>query len=177
MDMDGYLLDTNVVTAWWRKDPKVLARIAALPKDSPLLMSLVSMGEVEYGHRVEAPAGRTPIQAEYEEFIRGRLPHLIGISGATTQCYGDLRAKLFIRFASGEKRKKPRLPEQLVDPAAARELGIQENDLWIAAQAVERNLVLVTHDAIARIREVAGELRVEDWMAQELQPRTSPSQA
>lgn len=49
----------------------------------------------------------------------------------------------------------------------APELGIDENDLWIVAQAVERNLVLVTSDKMRRIRKTIRELhsgfRVEDW--------------
>jgi len=51
----------------------------------------------------------------------------------------------------------------LVDPVTAKVLGIQENDLWIAAQAIERNLILVTNDGMSRIREIASELRIEDW--------------
>jgi predicted nucleic acid-binding protein len=52
----------------------------------------------------------------------------------------------------------------LVDPLTAKCLGIQENDLWIAAQAYESNLVLVTHDKMDRLREVASDLLAfEDW--------------
>jgi tRNA(fMet)-specific endonuclease VapC len=79
--------------------------------------------------------------------------------------YGDLRARLFEKFAPKKRRRKGLRPEELVDPVTAKELGIQENDLWIAAQAIERNLVLVTNDAMARIQEVASELKVEDWAA------------
>ena len=44
------------------------------------------------------------------------------------------------------------------------ELGIDENDLWIAAQAIEHNLVLVTNDEMKRIKHVAGPvLDIEDW--------------
>jgi len=45
-------------------------------------------------------------------------------------------------------------------------LGIQENDLWIAAQAIERHFILVTSDhRMTRIREIASEaeLVIEDW--------------
>ena len=45
----------------------------------------------------------------------------------------------------------------------SKRLEIQENDLWIVAQAVERNLVLVSNDAMKRIREIAPDLVVEDW--------------
>ncbi|MGD0090578.1 MAG: hypothetical protein ABSE73_11720 [Planctomycetota bacterium] len=162
--MDGYLLDTNTITFWWRKEAKVLEHISALAGKAPILMSVVSLGEVEYGHRVVAPDGETPVQTEYKEFIRDKFPYPLDFSKTTTQCYGVLRARLFQEFAPREKKNKGLLPEQLVDPVTGKELGIQENDLWIAAQAVERNLVLVTHDAMARIRGVANELIVVDWM-------------
>jgi len=162
--MDGYLLDTNIITFWWRKEAKVLEHINALAGKAPIRMSVVSLGEVEYGHRVEAPDGQTQVQAEYKEFIRDKFPYPLDVSETTTQYYGDLRAKLFLRFAPWDKRKKAMLPEQLRDPATGRELGIQENDLWIAAQAVEHNLVLVTHDAMKRLKEAEDELRFEDWM-------------
>jgi predicted nucleic acid-binding protein len=53
----------------------------------------------------------------------------------------------------------------LIDPVTSRELGIQENDLWIAAQALEYNLVLVTNDKMDRIRDVCEDLQVENWTA------------
>ncbi|MBA7697023.1 hypothetical protein ES703_105681 [subsurface metagenome] len=65
------------------------------------------------------------------------------------------------------KKKRAGLrPEQLVDPVTSLELGIQENDLWIAAQVVVRGLILVTTDKLSHIREVAGDdLHIENWMA------------
>jgi predicted nucleic acid-binding protein len=71
---------------------------------------------------------------------------------------------MFQRFAPAGRRRKGRRPEELLDPATSRELGIQENDLWIAAQALQYNYVLVSHDQhMSRIREVSTELRLEDW--------------
>jgi predicted nucleic acid-binding protein len=45
----------------------------------------------------------------------------------------------------------------------SQELGIQENDLWMAAQALEYNLVFVTNDKMERIREVCADLQLENW--------------
>jgi len=45
-----------------------------------------------------------------------------------------------------------------------KELGIQENDLWLAAQTVEHNLIFVTANGMVHIKSVtAGMLDVEDW--------------
>jgi predicted nucleic acid-binding protein len=95
------------------------------------------------------------------QFVNKRL--LLDVTRSTTLIYGDLRARLFEKYAPGAKRKKGMRPEELTDPVTSKKLGIQENDLWIAAQAIERNLVLVSNDAMKRIRSVAPELQVENW--------------
>jgi tRNA(fMet)-specific endonuclease VapC len=74
-----------------------------------------------------------------------------------------IRASLFEKYAPREIRRRGLRPEQLVDPVTSRELGIQENDIWLAAQALEFNLVFVTNDTMERIRDVCQELQVENW--------------
>ena len=164
--MDGYLLDTNTVDYWFDpkrpEHPRVLARIGSLPAGTPLLISVISLGEIEYGHAAVS-GGQTPVQANHMDFVRQHFPLALAILESTASCYGDLRARLFERFGPATRKQGLR-PEQLRDPLTARELGFQENDLWIAAQAIEHNLVLATHDRMGRIQEVArGRLRVEDW--------------
>ncbi|MGH9590782.1 MAG: hypothetical protein ACRD25_10315, partial [Terracidiphilus sp.] len=43
-------------------------------------------------------------------------------------------------------------------------LNVQINDVWIAAVALERGLILLTHDGMVVIRECAPELNFEDWL-------------
>ena len=40
----------------------------------------------------------------------------------------------------------------------SKELGIQENDIWIAAQTIQYNLILVTGDHMTRLVEVSNSL-------------------
>ena len=70
---------------------------------------------------------------------------------------------MFESFAPKDKKRKGLRPCQLVDPVTSLELGIQENDLWIAAQAISRNLTFVTNDRMERIRDVAGSLCIDNW--------------
>lgn len=140
----------------------VESRVRALPKGTPLFVSAITLGEIEYGHRV-ASRETLPVQERYVEFVREKLPHVLDVRPSTAAPYGELRALLFERYAPSGKRSGLR-PEQLVDPISSVELGIQENDLWIAAQAIEYNLVLVTHDKMAHLAEsTGGRLRLEDW--------------
>lgn len=163
--MQGYLLDSNIIRYWFDAEcmehDRVLQRVQNLPAGTPLVVSAITLGEIQYGLRVldEAP----DYEAELAGFIYEQLPMTLSVTDTTRIDYGSIRARLFRKYAPGELRRKARLPEQLVDPVTGLTLGIQENDLWIAAQAVEHNLILVSNDRLTHIREVAPELRVENW--------------
>lgn len=159
-----YLIDTNIARYWFdetaREHPLVRSRVERIRSQSRFFFSLVSLGEVEYGHRVVA--GNTEKQETYAGFLSERFV-LLGLEPGTTEAYGKVRAALFNRFAPGEKPRPGLRPEHLVHPETAVSLGIQENDLWIAAQALAHDLTIVTHDRMERIRLVAPDLLVDDW--------------
>ena len=128
------------------------------------MVSAITLGEIEYGLRVVSQDS-TAWQEALRDLVDRRLPMVLDISKATCMYYGLLRARLFEKYAPRHRRRRGLRPEQLIDPVTSRELGIQENDLWLAAQALEFNLVLATNDALERIREVCEELQVENWTA------------
>ena len=170
---DNYLLDTNIVSYWYddrcREHAKVLARVQAVCQSDPqtksvsrLFISVVTLGEIEQGHR-SAPTPNASVQAEYMAFVRDECQEPLEITKHVAVPYGDLKAWLFEQ----KKRTKIERAMQLVDPASAKELHADENDIWIAAQAMTLGLVLVTHDSRGKFRELqqhfAPTLRVEDW--------------
>jgi len=161
----GYLLDTNIIEFWFnarrQEHEPVCTRISELPDASPLATSVIVVGEIEYGYQV-GPRQRRPALSKVLDLVRTQIPRVLEIRRFTADAYGDLRARLFEKYAPRGKKGGLR-PEQLTDPLTGKKLGIQENDLWIAAQALERNLVLVAHDQLKHIREVAPDLAVEDW--------------
>lgn len=165
--MDGYLLDTNIVVYWWNENSpfhdSVRANVDALGDKAPLFISVITIGEIEFGHCVVS-SETTERQAEFLDFFERQLPQKLNVTKHTTPAYGRLKASLFNRRAPRGKRTKVKRPEQLPYPETAQSLGEDENDLWIAAQAIERNLVLVSHDrGFARFRELASDLRIADW--------------
>ncbi|MEM7624797.1 MAG: PIN domain-containing protein [Planctomycetota bacterium] len=166
--MHGYLLDTNIVEYWFNdKAPQhasVENQISSQPDGTPILISTVTLGEIEYGHRAVADEP-TAIQVRFKEFLDQHFPYHLDVKHSTAPPYGELRARLFSKYSPADKRKKIRRPEQLSDPASGLEIGgIQENDLWIAAQAIEHNLILVTNDKMNSIKAVASSsLRIENW--------------
>jgi len=164
----GFLLDTNILRYWFDEATSehrgVVRHLKTLDPDAPLRISAISWGEIEYGHRCVSDTD-TEVQSEWKDFVKKRLPNVLPVGKGTSHYYGQLRAKLFEKYAPKNKRNGLR-PCQLIDPVTALSLGIQENDLWIAAQAIEFNLVLVTHDQMNRLKEAAtGLLEFEDWAA------------
>jgi tRNA(fMet)-specific endonuclease VapC len=172
-----FLLDTQTVRYWYDNEcPQnrvVLANIGslqsqvALSEHKPrLLISVITLGEIEFGHRV-APSPNPDKQAEYLRFVWEQLPERLDVTQDATAAFGELRKRLFDKYAPGKKRKPKMRPEQLIDPITSKELGIQENDLWLCAQAIGHDMVLVTNDAIRRIREVSQGMQpvllLQDW--------------
>src|SRR6266571_6114553 len=126
------------------------------------MISAITLGEIEFGLQVSKVS--TPEQEASQEelrvFIDTNLPMVLDVTKATRIYYGSLRASVFEKYAPNARRRRGLRPVQLIDPVPARELGIQENDLWIAAQALEYNLVLVTNDKMDRIRDVCEDLQI-----------------
>jgi tRNA(fMet)-specific endonuclease VapC len=163
----GYLLDTNIIVNWYDASKNhhqaVMDRLAAIEPQSILCTSAISWGEMEYGHRAVSDAD-SPGQVARNAFVERELPICIDVRQSTSIYYGQIRARLFNKYAPRERRRKGLRPEQLADPATALQLGVQENDLWIAAQAFEHNLILVTCDKLDRLSAVTSDLlTIEIW--------------
>jgi tRNA(fMet)-specific endonuclease VapC len=148
-NMRAFLLDTNIWSYWFdpnsysEQHANIQERLKRLPSDARLSISVISWGEIDYGSNVNHKKEQSR-EAEFHKFISGEAPWLVLIDRQTATTYGELRARLFDKYAEKNKRTTKRRPEQLIDPVTSLELGIQENDLWIAAQAISRNLTLVT---------------------------------
>lgn len=175
--MRDFLLDTQTIRYWHDNacphHAAVIGNVTTLRQLSDpleikpkLLMSVVTLGEIEFGHRV-ALAPDPAAQTAYIKFVKEELPNPLELSADVTAVYGELRTRLFNKYAPSHKRKPKMRPEQLVDSVTAKELQIQENDLWICAQALAHGMVLVTNDRMVPIREIAAAMSppmlVQNW--------------
>ncbi len=96
--MNGYLLDNNAVHKWFQGHPNVVVHVDAVPAGSPLLVSLIVLGEIECGHC--RSAGTDPARRkEFEEWLAKTFLHPVLLSRHTTAIYGRIKADLFNRFA------------------------------------------------------------------------------
>ena len=164
MPADAYLLDTSIASiAFDVGNPshaEVHRRLSTIGDNSISICS-VSLGEVEYGLQV-SPG----IDPERHRIVRSNLLQyqILDMDRHTGRLYGELRGELFRRYGTRDARGrlKEKRPEDLLDRTTSRELGIQENDLWIVSVAVQYNLRFITRDKMDRILAAAKDVHAYD---------------
>lgn len=125
-----YLLDTNIVIAMFAAETAVTDRLG---EASEIFVPSVVLGELYYGARNSKRVEQNV--ARVEEFA-AKSP-VLGCDADTARRYGEVKHSL---------RMKGR--------------PIPENDIWVAAIAVQYDLTLIARDA--HFSEVDG-LRTEAW--------------
>lgn len=166
--MDTYLFDTNVISALLKADhPRHLdveTAIGGLDPDSRKYISAVTLGELEFGFEL-AKGNGLAISLLQSVIADARKRMLYDVTHHTAKCYGEIKTAVALKFqprrARVGKGGLPRWPTQWTDEFSGERLQVDENDLWIAAQALERNLVLFTTDkGMERISEAVPRLRI-----------------
>jgi predicted nucleic acid-binding protein len=146
--MDAYLLDTCFLSKLYdqRRPDYAAVRAAALDLDaaSPQYLSVVVLAELRYGLEAAELAGQnlTHIRHTIEQAATRQV---IEVSRHTAQAYGEVKAQLAAHWTD-LSRKLPRWLEDWKDRVSSKSLQVDEGDLWLVAQAIERNYVLVTTD-------------------------------
>jgi len=166
--IEGYLLDTNIASASWdygaQNHSSVSQRLEELRDALAMVyVSVVSIAEVEYGLRI-APS----IDAQRQSTVRSAMTsfEVLHIDHHTAEEYAKIRANLFRTHSPRNSRGRltQKHVEDLVDRTTGKELGIQENDLWIVSVAIQYNLIFVTNDRMHRVIDAAKySERTEFW--------------
>ena len=112
-----YLLDTNIVIALFADETSVKDNLA---KAEEVFIPSIAIGELCYGARKSARAGEN--LARIDDFAASNV--VLGCDTETARYYGEIKNAL---------RLKGR--------------PVPENDIWIAAIAVQHDLTLVSRDA------------------------------
>jgi tRNA(fMet)-specific endonuclease VapC len=149
--VNGYLFDTCTVRKWWHHHAQTEAYTSNLKDNDFVYVSAITIGEIEFAHSgIEATDPQQ--QAEFMRWIHNEfeVPQL-AVTASTAIYYAQFRRTCFSTLAP----KKFKFIESREDMLGEK-LGIDENDLWIAAQACERNLILVTNDKMARLVQAVG---------------------
>ncbi|NJM67288.1 MAG: type II toxin-antitoxin system VapC family toxin [Acaryochloris sp. RU_4_1] len=112
-----YLLDTNIIIALFADEAIVKSNLA---QANEVFIPNIVIGELCYGARKSGRVGAN--LARVDELVVGSI--VLGCDAETARQYGEVKNQL---------RLKGR--------------PLPENDVWIAALALQHNLILVTRDA------------------------------
>lgn len=156
--MRGFLLDTNHVGAYCRKDPKVIAKLRTIPAEWPIRVCAITLGEIEAGHLLTT----TTDQAKRNDFIKcvneDFLRYALEISIHTRFKYGMIISRIL--HAHPMPNPKTKTEKHLVEV-----LSVDINDVWTVASAWEHNLTVLTTDDMACIKKaVDGDVKFDNWL-------------
>lgn len=115
---NGFLLDTNAVIPMLRQDESALASLEQA--EGSIFISVITLGELRFGAR---KSGRIEENLQRVEEFAAESEVLL-CDEETSRLYGEVK--------DGLRRKGRPIPE---------------NDIWIAATALQGRLALVTRDA------------------------------
>lgn len=125
----SYLLDTNIVIAFYGEDPNVLKKIAN-PK---IYVPSVVIGELWYG--AEKSKNKASNQSRILDLIKEVT--VLPVTVDTSKHYAVVKNQL-------REQGKP----------------VPENDIWIAAIAIEYDITLITRDK--HFNNISG-IKLEVW--------------
>lgn len=164
--MDAYLLDTTVLSIYLDPDhPHHFAKgqsLAALPKQSSRFVSAVALAELGFGTNLAGLLGKGNLATLNAMLDRARSYAVLDITHHTASVYAEVKSKIAHKYLAKTLRKdRPKYIEEWVDKGTGQKLAIDENDLWMCAQAKERDLVFVTADArMKRIPDADPDVRL-----------------
>lgn len=162
--MAGFLLDTSALSAYLNPTHPHHERaqqiIDGLPAVDAKFVSVVTLGEFDYGIRLAELAGSVRL-AEYRQRLAiVRKYASLPMTHHTSEAYAELKAALAAKVQRNLESKMKRWVEDWIDIGSGKQLQIDENDLWICAQAKERDLVVVTGDSdVSRLATYDSQLR------------------
>ena len=171
--MKVFLLDTNIFSPFVDEQHNSHAKVKKFidgltPEKDHIYTSPVVLGEITYGYGVCF----NPDDLRKKAILSSLKKYpVITITKHTVYHYAQVRSELFKKHGTRIIKKdiktiKEKRPEELINKSTALPLGIEENDLWIVASALERNMTFVTSDKMNRIRDVIhNDLKLPlDWV-------------
>lgn len=134
--------------------------IASLPEDVSHFVSAVSLAELTFGVRMSEAFAPSRLPALEQMLVDVRSYGVLEVGHHTAAAYAELKTNLAKRYLlKAHRRDRPRWLEEWPINNRGQRLQVDENDLWLCAQAKERSLTLLTADGgMQRIADVDAEV-------------------
>jgi tRNA(fMet)-specific endonuclease VapC len=147
-----YLLDTNHCSNLIDKNPIIYKMLTNLGTTQVATCAIVR-GELRY--MVEKSTRKLENEVKVNEFLSGI--EIFPVDDSAADFYGKIKARLISKY--GPTQRKPARKVRLKD------IGFSDNDLWIAAVAVDKGFTVVSSDSdFPRIKAAFADLRYETWL-------------
>lgn len=159
--LQGYLLDTNHVNAWFNGNQAFMGRLGGItPERRFFWVSAISVGEIEFGSAITS--GSREVAKDFRQFLNREFRLLSeNMVLPVDEHVGDYYAKIM----GGIWSKHPPRSDKIKTEAHLLKLGVDINDVWIAATAWNHGLTLLTSDNMRCIRESTSDaITVEAWI-------------
>ena len=164
--MDGYIIDTSALSAYLdpahEKHEAARRIIDNLDQASPKFISAIALAEISFGIKLVEVFEKRLTPALAEIIREARKYAVLDITHHTANSYAELKANLAKKYLKkANRRNRPKYLENWVDKNSGQRLVVDENDLWMCAQAKERDLIMITDDkGFNRIALADPEVRI-----------------
>lgn len=151
-----YLLDTNHCSRIIQGDATVLHRLRE-KGNTIVATSVIVVGELVFmaENSQQKAANFKVVQALVQSI------DIYQIDKEIAEIYGQFKAEIISRFGSREKSRRR--------TTRIEELGVSDNDLWIAATAIRHNLTIVSADSDFQRMQQVRAFPLECWIKTEPQ--------
>lgn len=122
------------------------AAIAAIPARATQYVSAVSLAELSFGAKLHEASGGMSLEKLAKIIADAATYDVLQITRHTAEEYAQLKVNIAKKYLKDILKGRKKYLDNWVDAVTDQTLQIGENDLWICAQARERNLILVTAD-------------------------------
>lgn len=146
-----YLLDTTHCSRLLNNDHGIVRKLEKL-KDTPVKTCVIVKGELV------CMAARSHMKRENEQKVSSFLNDIevLPVDGNAAEEYGRIKNAVLTKYGPRKKTEKKR--------TTLRDIGLTDNDLWIAAIAKRHNLIVVSGDGdFRRIKEANVPIFLENW--------------
>ncbi|MCH8209330.1 MAG: hypothetical protein IIA62_09820 [Nitrospinae bacterium] len=135
--MDAYLFDTTILSIYLdSKHPrhKETRRSIGALHMAHHYISTVALAELKFGVELSIAFDKGDLQTLNNIINQARSYAVLDLSHHTAMAYAELKAKLAAKYLK-KPFSKPKYLEEWVDKVSGQKLGVDENDLWMCAQA------------------------------------------
>lgn len=146
-----YLLDTNHFSRLIQGDQVIRRKIAEVGEQN-VAVSIITAGEIYY------MAYNSERQQENLRRVKLYLADIgiYSLNEPISELYGQFKADLIRRYGPKERQKRRKTKIE--------DIGVSDNDLWIACTALQYSLIVVSKDRdFPRMKQVRN-FSLESWL-------------